>query len=137
MSIGATEHHGDDPRTDHYEQSQHFDDEFDDYEAHDDDGVSEHDHLPDHHGSLNNDEQQQDTEGYSEFDHRRDERYDSIGDDDPEASAEWSENGDEETGRLQQGRRVRQHSCRRLHRLEYYSGSENICELQSPACLHG
>ena len=96
MSIGATEHHGDDPRTDHYEQSQHFDDEFDDYEAHDDDGVSEHDHLPDHHGSLNNDEQQQDTEGYSEFDHRRDERYDSIGDDDPEASAEWSENGGEE-----------------------------------------
>ena len=96
MSIGATEHHGDDPRTDHYEQSQHFDDEFDDYEAHDDDGVSEHDHLPDHHGSLNNDEQQQDTEGYSEFDHRRDERYDSIGDDDPEASAEWSESGDEE-----------------------------------------
>ena len=49
MSIGATEHHGDDPRTDHYEESQHFDDEFDDYEAHDDNGVSEHDHLPDHH----------------------------------------------------------------------------------------
>ena len=43
MSIGATDHHGDDPRTDHYNESQHFGDEFDDYKAHDD-AASEHEH---------------------------------------------------------------------------------------------
>ena len=62
MSIGATEHHGDDPRTDHYNELQHFGDEFDDYKAHDD-AASEHEHRPDHRDGLNNDEQQQDTDG--------------------------------------------------------------------------
>ena len=52
MSIGATEHHGDDPRTDHYDESQHFNDELDDYKAHDN-GVSEHEHRPDHRDGLN------------------------------------------------------------------------------------
>ena len=31
MSISATEHHGDDPHTNHYNELQHFSDEFNDY----------------------------------------------------------------------------------------------------------
>ena len=46
------EHRGDDPRTDHYDESQHFDDELDDCEPHDD-GVSEYDCRPDHRNGLN------------------------------------------------------------------------------------
>ena len=98
MSISATEHHGDDPRTDHYDKSQHFDDEFDDYKAHDD-AATEHEHRPDHCDSLNNNcnEQQQDTNSYySESDHWHDERYDSIGDDDPGLAAGYSEDSSEE-----------------------------------------
>ena len=47
MSTSATEHHGDDPRTDHYNKLQYSGDEFDDYEA-PDDAASEHEHRPEY-----------------------------------------------------------------------------------------
>ena len=96
MSIGATEHHGNDPHTDHYNESQHFNNKLDDYKAHND-GVSEHKHQPDHWDGLNNNkQQQQDDDSYSESDHQHNEQYNLIGNDAPESSAEWSNNSSKE-----------------------------------------
>ena len=85
-----------DPRTDHYNKSQHFSDKFDNYKA-PDDAASEHKHQPDHRNSLDNNKQQQDTNGYySKSAHQHNEQYNSISDDDPGSAAEYSKDGSEE-----------------------------------------